>query len=81
LRGKLQIQMLELLKEFGKDVLFVTHSKNEAFKLCKFIALIDDGRIIAHKETEQLFSIPESRQVAILTGCKHCGFAIEDDYN
>ena len=56
LREQLQIQMLELLKEFGKNVLLVTHSRNEAYKLCGHIALIDDGKIVAHKDAKQLFS-------------------------
>jgi len=56
LRGQLQIQMLELFKKFGKDVIMVTHNRNEAYMLCEHIALIDDGRIVAHKDTKQLFS-------------------------
>jgi len=64
LREQLHIQMLELLKEFGKDVLMVTHDKSEAYKLCETIALIDDGKITAHKDTKQLLTIPQE--------CHHC---------
>ena len=71
LRGQLQIQLQELLKQFGKDVLMVTHSRDEAYRLCERIALIDDGRIIVHKNTKELFADPESRQAAQLTGCKN----------
>ena len=71
LRGQLQIQLQELLKQFGKDVLMVTHSRDEAYRLCKRIALIDGGGIIAHKDTKELFADPESRQAALLTGCKN----------
>ena len=71
LRGQLQIQLQELLKQFGKDVLMVTHSRDEAYRLCKRIALIDSGGIIVHKDTKELFADPESRQAAIITGCKN----------
>jgi molybdate transport system ATP-binding protein len=71
LRGQLQLQMQELLKQFGKDALVVTHSRGEAYRLCGHIALVDSGKILAHKETKALFSDPESRQAALLTGCKN----------
>ncbi|MCL2227055.1 MAG: ATP-binding cassette domain-containing protein [Oscillospiraceae bacterium] len=71
LRGQLQIQMQKLLRQFGKSVLMVTHSRSEAYRLCNRIALIDDGGILSLKDTKALFSNPESRQVAIMTGVKN----------
>jgi len=71
LRGHMQIQMRELLSDFGRDVLMVTHSRTEAYRLCGHIALIDGGSIIAHNDSKTLFSNPMSRQAAILTGCKN----------
>ena len=71
LRGQLQIQMRKLLEQFGKTALMVTHDRDEAYLLCSRIALVNDGRIIAHKDTKELFSDPESRQAATLTGCKN----------
>ena len=61
LRKKLQIQMLELLKQFGKDVLFVTHNMSEVYRLCEFITLIKDGKIIAQKDRKQFFSVSRKR--------------------
>jgi len=81
LRGRMQIQMLKLLRNFGKDVLLVTHNRNEAYKLCDSIALIDDGRIITHKDTLQLFSNPGCRYAATMTGCKNIVDAVKSgDY-
>ena len=77
LRGQLQIQMRKLLKQFGKDVLMVTHSRNEAYLLCDRIALIDDGRVLALKGTKALFDDPESRQAALLTGCRNVVDAVK----
>ncbi|MCL1941364.1 MAG: ATP-binding cassette domain-containing protein [Synergistaceae bacterium] len=71
LRGQLQIEIQKLLKRFGKDTLLVTHSRDEAYHLCGEIALLDSGKIIARKETKQIFADPESRQAAYLTGCKN----------
>jgi len=71
LRGQLQVEMKKMLKLFGKDVVIVTHSRDEAYKLCDNIALIDSGKLTVHKETKQLFIDPESRSAALITGCKN----------
>jgi len=71
LREQLQVETQKLLERFGKDALLVTHNRDEAYHLCGKIALIDSGKIIAHKDTKGLFSDPGSRQAAILTGCKN----------
>ncbi|MCL2366915.1 MAG: ATP-binding cassette domain-containing protein [Oscillospiraceae bacterium] len=71
LRARLQIDMREMLKEFGKSVLMVTHDRTEAYRLCHQIALVDKGKILAQKSTKALFADPESREAALMTGCKN----------
>jgi len=71
LRGQLQVETLGLLKEFGKDVLMVTHSRTEAYRLCESIAILEAGRIITYDKTKKLFSNPGSRVAALITGCKN----------
>ena len=71
LRGQLQVQMRELMMEFGKDVLMVTHSRGESFRMCGRLALIDNGAIVAYDETKELFADPGSIQAAVITGCKN----------
>ncbi|MCL2698719.1 MAG: ATP-binding cassette domain-containing protein [Defluviitaleaceae bacterium] len=71
LRDQLQIQTRQLIKQFGKDTLIVTHNRDEAYRLCQKIALIGDGKNLAPKDTKELFANPESRQAALMTGCKN----------
>ena len=71
LRGQLQVDIQKLIKHFGKSALIATHSRDEAYSLCNRIALVEDGRILALKDTKALFSNPESRHAALLTGCKN----------
>lgn len=71
LRGKLQIEMKELLSKFDKDVLLVTHSRDEAYHLCDKIAVMDSGRLNGSRPTKELFADPGSIQAALLTGCKN----------
>ncbi|MCL1917191.1 MAG: ATP-binding cassette domain-containing protein [Peptococcaceae bacterium] len=71
LRGQLQIETQKLLKGFGKDVVLVTHNRDEAYQLCRKIALLDAGKLTVYKDTKEFFRDPESRAAAFLTGCKN----------
>jgi len=71
LREQLQVETRKLLERYGKETLLVTHSRDEAYHLCRTIALLDAGKLIIHKHTKQLFADPESRNAAVLTGCKN----------
>lgn len=77
LRGQLQIEIKKLLELFAKDALIVTHDRDEAYHLCRKIAFIDSGKILVHKDSKQLFADPESRQAALLSGCKNVVAAIK----
>jgi molybdate transport system ATP-binding protein len=78
LREQLLAETQKLLKYFGKDALLVTHNQEEAYQMCSTISLIDSGKIVEHKETKHLFSDPENRRAAILTGCKNVVDARKD---
>ena len=71
LREQMQAQLVDVLRIFDKKVILVTHSRDEAYQLCRNLALLDNGRILRIGGTKELFADPESRQGAILTGCKN----------
>ena len=71
LRDSLKVEMRDLLERFGREVLMVTHDRNEAYNMSRKIAVMDGGRILALKPTKELFADPGSVQAAILTGCKN----------
>ena len=71
LREKLQLDIKKILKHFGKGAIIVTHSRDEAYRLCDNIALLDRGYLSVYKEKEQFFANPVSRQGALITGCKN----------
>ena len=75
LRGKLQIETKALLRDYGRDVLIVTHSRDEAYHLCDDIAVISDGTLAAKKATKELFADPGSVAAAMITGCKNIALA------
>lgn len=71
LREKLQIELKDFLATVGIDTILVTHSRDEAYHMCKNIAVIDRGCIITQKSTQAIFSDPGSAAAASITGCKN----------
>lgn len=75
LKEQVQVELMRLLKEYNKDVILVTHSRDEAYRLCKKLTLMDQGKILKTGDLKQLFCNPETAQGAILTGCKNIAVA------
>lgn len=71
LKDVLQLEMLELIRNYQKDVLMVSHSRDEIFKFCGQMVLIADGTSILNGRTEEVFSNPSMMEAARLTGCKN----------
>jgi molybdate transport system ATP-binding protein len=70
LRELVQVQMMELL-ENRSDVILVSHSRDEVFKLCRELLIMDGGRALIKGETGELFRNPGLAAAARLTGCKN----------
>ncbi len=81
LKDTLQLEMLELIKDYSGDVLMVSHSRDEIYKFCDHMMLISDGTSILKGCTRDIFHKPEKMEAAKLTGCKNIS-AIEkiNDY-
>ncbi|MCQ2442149.1 MAG: ATP-binding cassette domain-containing protein [Oscillospiraceae bacterium] len=71
LREKLQVELRSILADFGKTALLVTHSREEAFRLCGEVAVMSGGSVLLQRETHSLFENPQKVSVALLTGCKN----------
>ena len=71
LRERLQAEMRELLKGYGGPALLVTHSNDEAYRLCRSIAVMDRGSMTPPRPAKELFDDPHTVAAASLTGCKN----------
>ena len=71
LRDALKIELRDMLQRFGREVLMVTHSREEAYNMSSAIAVMDQGRLLTMKPTKELFADPGSVQAAVITGCKN----------
>jgi molybdate transport system ATP-binding protein len=70
LREQMQLQLLELLG-IHRDIIMVTHSRDEVYKICDELLVMDNGRSLAQGNTRELFQNPGTVQTARLTGCKN----------
>ena len=71
LAEQLRAELSALLQRFQKDALLVTHSRDEAYGLCRSLAVVDGGRIVRMGNTHDVFADPMTRSAAILTGCRN----------
>lgn len=71
LKEKLQTEILDFLQLYEGDVLMVTHSRDEVYKFCKNLVIVDHGKSILYGNTKDIFEHPRLLAVARLTGCKN----------
>lgn len=71
LKEILQQQMLDTLKFFQGDVIMVTHSRDEVYRFCERLMVVNGGKTVVTGDTKQLFENPVKAEAARLTGCKN----------
>ncbi len=76
LRDQLQPQTHALLRDLGIQTLLVTHSRDEAYRMCADLRILDAGRVIRSGTTKAVFAQPGTEAAARLTGCKNLAPAV-----
>lgn len=77
LRLKLQAELKKLLSGLDRGILLVTHDRDEAFRMCDTLGVMEQGRMETVKGTKALFADPETRAAAVMTGCKNIAAAVK----
>ncbi len=77
LRSRLETEMLESLSSFKGSVLFVSHDRDEVFRFCERLVIMDKGRALAAGTREEIFAQPRSVEAAWLTGCRNIAPALK----
>jgi len=77
LKEELQREMYNIMKEYDGEVLMVSHSRDEVFKLTEKLVIMDDGKIVTYNGTKAIFENPEYIEAAKLTGCKNISKAVK----
>lgn len=71
LRFRLEQEVRQVIREFGKTVLLVSHDRDEVFRMSDSIAIMDHGTIQAIGPRKAVFAEPKTTSGAVLTGCKN----------
>ncbi len=71
LRWQMEQELIDLLKDYKGSALYVSHNRDEVYRICDTIAVLKEGSIEEMKEKEALFQAPRTINTAILTGCKN----------
>ncbi|MDR1493979.1 MAG: ATP-binding cassette domain-containing protein [Planctomycetaceae bacterium] len=66
-----EAELTEMLANFGGTILFVSHNRDEIYRICQRIVVLDRGKIAAFGTTEELFRNPGTLAAARLTGVKN----------
>ncbi len=71
LREGMRLELIERLNMYDKTVILVSHDRDEIYQMCNYLVLMENGRVIDHGKTDELFSHPKTPACARLTGCKN----------
>lgn len=71
LRFQLEKSVRDVIHEFGKSVILVSHDRDEAFRMAEKIAVMNNGQIDICGNKKSVFDAPKTKTGAILTGCKN----------
>lgn len=69
LRFRLEQELRRVIRSFGKTVIFVSHDRDEVFRLSDSVAVMDKGSIEVVGEKRLVFADPGTSAAAALTGC------------
>lgn len=81
LRWELERELLSTLREYDGTVLFVSHDRDEVYRICDRIAVYQNGTIDVIGDKWELFRQPITCTAAILTGCKNVAEASYSEKN
>ena len=71
LRWQLEQELVRLLEHFGGTTLYVSHNRDEIYRICEKVCVINHGRSEPVCGVEALFERPLTLAAALLSGCKN----------
>ena len=71
LKDRLQLELEEMLEDYQGTVIMVSHSRDEVYRFCEELVVLEQGAVVVSGNTKQLFANPQYKEAAKLTGCKN----------
>ena len=71
LRENMQAEFKRIIREYDGNVVLVTHSRDEAYKIAESLVILDKGRSAVAGNLREIFAHPGNVRAARITGCKN----------
>ncbi len=71
LRWQLEGELARTLEEFPGTALYVSHNRDEVYRLCEKVCVMKEGRNEKIRTVEDLFESPDTLASSLLSGCKN----------
>jgi molybdate transport system ATP-binding protein len=71
LKWQVELELSDILAQFGGTTLFVSHSRDEVYRLCENVCVLDHGKSEPTRPVQALFDRPETLSACLLSGCKN----------
>ncbi len=71
LKDAMQREMHEIIRNYPGNVLIVSHSRDELYRLCDSLCVMDRGQFVQKGSIKEVFQSPGHVKAARLTGCKN----------
>lgn len=71
LKDKVELELKNFIAEYTGDVVLVTHNRNEAYRLCENLVILERGQTLEKGILKEIFAQPHYLATSKLTGCKN----------
>lgn len=76
LKWQMEEELLAMLSDVGKSILFVSHSRDEVYHLCDRICVMHNGHVETVKGKKEFFRDPGTVAGARISGCRNIAPAV-----
>ena len=71
LRWQLELELTDVLRGFPGGAVYVSHNRDEVYRMCDTVCVLDRGRSDAKVGVRELFASPATLAAALISGCKN----------
>ncbi|SBW04901.1 conserved hypothetical protein [uncultured Eubacteriales bacterium] len=71
LKWQVELELRDRLAQFPGPVVFVTHAREEIYRLCSQVCVLSHGRSDPMQSVKDLFESPATLSSCLLSGCKN----------
>jgi molybdate transport system ATP-binding protein len=75
LKWQLEQEILSLQEQFTGSILFVSHNRDEVYRLCDRVVVMEDGKTQDVLPKKEMFADPKTLSATLLSGCKNISAA------